>query len=69
MDKLHFALTRRINRALDVLKKSAMVDGAHHKQWALDQVARALNGDDYLNWVADYNSSKDYENWDEGTAP
>lgn len=42
---------RRIAQALDVLPFGEY-DGAHHKDWVLDQVARALTGPDYAHWIA-----------------
>jgi hypothetical protein len=35
-------------------------DGAHHKQWALDQIARALLGEHYEAYTGC---------WDEGSPP
>ena len=34
----------RIYRALDFIGRYGGIDGEHHKQWVLDQVARALTG-------------------------
>lgn len=34
----------RIDRALEVIAEHGGADGAHHKQWALDQVVRVLTG-------------------------
>jgi hypothetical protein len=43
------------------------VDGAHHKQWTLDQVVRTLAGDGYEEWVQN-RKGEEYD-WDEGIAP
>ena len=43
-------------------------DGAHHKQWVLDQTLRLLTtSDEYENLITAYESSG-YE-WDTGIAP
>jgi hypothetical protein len=59
-------LERRIASALDIAAEFT-VDGDHHKMWVIDQMVRALTGDDYEMWVR-----KDGPNtysWDEGVAP
>jgi hypothetical protein len=62
----------RIDAALTFIEMYGGVDGAHHKQWVLDQVARALTADRYSDWVvgmkAGENGPDTYE-WDEGIAP
>lgn len=58
--------------ALDLIFLYGGIDGAHHKQWVLDQVARKLTGDGYRAWVAAHNAGEDGPNtyeWDEGIAP
>lgn len=49
------------------------IDGAHHKQWVLDQVLRKLLGArGYTKWLKDHNAGEDGPNtysWDEGIAP
>jgi hypothetical protein len=57
-----------IEQALAIIEQYGMTDGTHHKQWVLDQVARALTGDGYSNWVKEMNQPG-YEPWDEGIAP
>ena len=63
---------KRVNEALDIIHCYGGIDGAHHKQWVLDQVVRALTGDEYAAWVARQKDGEDgpdtYE-WDEGIAP
>ncbi len=61
-------LEKRIGAASRVIVKYGMTDGAHHKQWVLDQVLRELWGPTYevsrkLLLEADGNE------WDEGIAP
>ena len=62
----------RVTKALDIIMQCGGIDGAHHKQWVLDQVVRALTEDAYEDWVADHNDGEDgpdtYD-WDVGIAP
>lgn len=53
-------LRQRIDAAMSVAL-DAVYDGAHHKQWVVDQMARALMGDAYDAWKPD--------GWDVGIAP
>ncbi len=62
----------RIEQAIDLAVQYGGIDGAHHKSWVIDQMVRALAGDNYATIVA---SAKDGEygpetyEWDEGIAP
>lgn len=59
----------RIKAALDC---ASAVDGAHHKAWVIDQMVRALTGDDYEQWVKEYcdgEDGPDTYSWDEGMPP
>lgn len=38
--------TGKVKKALDLIEEWGGIDGAHHKQWLLDQLARTLS-DDY----------------------
>lgn len=70
----------RIDAALDVILRYGGTDGAHHKQWVLDQVVRALTGTpapraraaktsaEYREWRKRYEDGGEYE-WDPGTPP
>lgn len=60
----------RITNALIVAYDWGDIDGAHHKQWVIDQMVRELLGseENYLKWRAGYEQGGDYF-WDEGTAP
>lgn len=61
-----------IDEALLLIFKYGGIDGAHHKQWVLDQVVRALTGECYDTWVAEAKDGEDGPNtydWDEGIAP
>ncbi len=49
------------------------IDGAHHKQWLLDQILRLQLGVMYPMWVDEYenldeNGDREYT-WDVGSAP
>lgn len=64
------AIEHRVSDAADVIAKYGMIDGAHHKQWVLDQAVRALLGPTgYAAWLAEQNSDPDYAPWDGGIAP
>ena len=47
---------------IDLLIEVGGIEGAHHKQWALDQALRVLMGEsyEYLHLV---------QEWDQGIAP
>jgi len=61
-----------IDGALAVARKYGGIDGAHHKAWVIDQMVRALTGNEYETWVreakAGENGPETYD-WDEGVAP
>jgi hypothetical protein len=61
-------LEDRINKALDIAWESSDTDGAHHKQWIIDQMFRVLVGDDkvYQMMISYYNQKGE---WDVGIAP
>jgi hypothetical protein len=66
---------QKIKNALLAIDELSGYDGAHHKQWAIDQILRALLGcqkieneygfqhfgtnDAYKNWVGFYESGAD----------
>lgn len=52
-------------QALMAIENWAGSDEAHHQQWVLDQVVRALLGKDYDWWVKGMSDV----GWDEGIAP
>jgi len=59
-------------KALRVLLDYGQTDGAHHKQWVIDQALRYLSGSYYNELIKAYCDGEDgpetYE-WDEGIAP
>jgi hypothetical protein len=65
---------QRITAAIDVAYLYGMEAGAHHKQWVIDQMLRALLGSRYDGWVAIYDAVMQFPDkqgyaWDEGVAP
>lgn len=64
--------SKQIAEALDLIRKYGGTDGAHHKDWVLDQVVRVLTGSDYDAWVAETKAGEDGPEtyaYDEGIAP
>jgi hypothetical protein len=67
-------LQKRIAKSLKLIMQYGQIDGAHHKQWVIDQVARALTGDDdsYSEFVFACKDGKDGPEtypYDTGIAP
>jgi hypothetical protein len=63
---------KRIMDALDLGIRWGVIDGGHHKMWTIDQMIRALLGDDYEQVIAKYNKENievGYGEWDKGIAP
>lgn len=64
--------SKRIESAIEIAVRFGGIDGAHHKTWVIDQMVRALAGEDYARIVRDACAGEDgpdtYE-WDEGIAP
>lgn len=59
-------------KAIDIALEYGQTDGAHHKMWVIDQMLRALTGDDYDRIITDYCTGSDGPDtywWDEGIAP
>ena len=59
-------------KALNLIFQYGGIDGAHHKQWLLDQIVRVLKEDDYEQWVKEYQEGEDGPKtylWDRGIAP
>lgn len=59
--------TSREGQVLYLLSKHGQTDGAHHKAWVIDQVARTLLGDQYDNWIAAM--AADGLTWSNGIVP
>jgi hypothetical protein len=66
------ALPEQVREALRIAMRHGQHDEAHHKAWVIDQMVRALTGDQYAAWVAESRAGEDgpetYD-WDEGIAP
>lgn len=63
----------RVKKALEIAYDYGQIDGAHHRLWVIDQMVRALLGDDeYQKWVETYEMPEEdgegYK-WDCGIAP
>jgi len=62
----------KIADALQIALEYGGIDGAHHKDWVIDQMVRALTGHDYSSFVINARAGEDgpdtYE-WDVGIAP
>lgn len=64
----------RISRALTTARQFGGIDGDRHKAWVIDQMVRALCGDEesYNKFVADAKAGEDGPetySWNEGIAP
>lgn len=63
---------RRIDRAIEFAVRFGGIDGDHHKTWVIDQMVRALAGEDYDQLVKDACDGEDGPDtygWDTGIAP
>lgn len=62
----------KIEKALELAARYGGIDGDHHKTWTIDQMVRALTGDDYNHWVEmakeGCNGPNTYD-WQTGIAP
>lgn len=66
------APTNRTDKALELIFRYHGIDGAHHKDWLIDQVTRVLAGDRYDSFVADARAGSDGPEtygWPTGIAP
>lgn len=65
-------LMDKVTKALAVAYKFNGVDGAHHKDWVIDQMVRELTGENYPLWVENYCTGEEGPNtytWNTGIAP
>lgn len=58
-------LEELVAKALDVLTTAMVTEGEHHKVWYIDQAVRFLTGDEYSNFVKQFEKEKGVE-WDRG---
>ena len=61
---------QRIDSAMEIISRYGGTDEMHHARWVIDQVARALLGEEYGDWVKGMTTgvNADYT-WEEGIAP
>lgn len=62
----------KVAKILELIENYAFIDGAHHKQWLLDQIARVATGDNYSEWRKmwlERDGSWITDHWDEGGSP
>lgn len=65
-------MTEKEQAVIDFILQYGMEDGAHHKQWVLDQTLRLLLGERYKSYMRKIDLDRvenDYGKWDEGIAP
>jgi hypothetical protein len=65
-------LEKRNQKAIELIEQYGYIDGGHHKQWLLDEILRALLGDEYDKWIEEYQKGEDGPHtysWDTGIAP
>lgn len=65
---------QKIKNALEIAWDYGTIGGDHHKMWVIDQMVRALCGNEkeYKKWVHKYEEpleDGDYYEWDCGIAP
>lgn len=58
-----------VREALKIARDVGQVDGAHHKQWVIDQMVQSLTGDQYDSFVQIYEMLCGPGSWDIGTPP
>ena len=61
----------RIKAAMDMIWRYSGIDGDHHRAWLVDQVVRALTGEDYRRWVLAWENEDgtDSDEWYIGIPP
>lgn len=62
----------KVEKTIEFAVKYGGFDGAHHKDWCIDQMVRILAGDDYDKIVAEACAGEDglqTWTWDCGIAP
>lgn len=60
---------KNVAEALESAMCGMSTDGAHHKQWYLDQIVRALTREMYESCVQDFEQKFGRGSWDAGIAP
>ena len=52
-------LKEKIEKALEVAMWDGQTDGCHHKEWVIDQMVRALVGDNYEKLIQGFCNGED----------
>lgn len=63
---------KTVKEAIELIVQYGGIDGAHHKDWVLDQVVRKLAGEQYDEIVAEAKKGEDGDetySWECGIAP
>ena len=64
---------QRIEKALEIARDFGQIEGDHHRLWVIDQMVRALTGNDYDQWVSHVSANSVDPNmpydWETGIAP
>jgi len=65
--------SEKITKAVGIISDYGSIDGAHHKQWVLNEVLKTLLGPGvYEKWLTAYCNGEygpDTYEWDVGIAP
>ena len=48
----------RIRTAIAIGMNYGQIDGSHHKTWVIDQMIRALSGEIYDEFIAEYKKKR-----------
>ena len=59
----------RIKEAVDLGIRYGQIEGDHHRAWVIDQMLRALLGDEYEQTIRKSDPHGEYGEWYEGIAP
>jgi len=57
--------SQKIDTALNLISRWGGIDGDNRQKWLVDQILRTLTGDDYDEWIEEYEDDGEYE-WDMG---
>jgi len=59
IERIKQEMTEKEQKVLDLIEQYGGIDGAHHKDWLLDQLARILTGEGYEAWVVELKSGEE----------
>jgi hypothetical protein len=65
-DEAERVVTESGVKVIKLIEEYGSIDGAHHKQWLLTQIAKLILRGDYAEWAG---ANGEYDEWDEGIAP